>query len=92
MAPAQALSYTSDDFGAVTGVPALVVYGEFDPMGSKASSLLQSIPDSRVLMIAGASHPAYLDKPEVFHKELLGFLEGEAGFSREETPLCDGVR
>lgn len=82
VAPGQALSYTEDEFAAVTGVPALIVYGELDVMGSKASSLLHAIPDSRVLMIAGARHPAYLDEPQLFHEELLGFLQKEAVFSQ----------
>lgn len=92
VAPGQALSYTADTFAAVKGVPALIVYGEMDRMGTKASSLLQAMPDSRVLMIPGASHPCYLDEPELFHKELLSFLREDAAFSRHQRKLSAGPR
>ncbi len=82
------MSYTADTFASVKDVPALIVYGEMDKMGTKASSLLKAIPDSRVLMIPGASHPCYLDDPELFHKELLSFLRDEAAFSRHQRRLA----
>ncbi|CAM9675863.1 unnamed protein product [Ectocarpus sp. 4 AP-2014] len=82
VAPGEALSHTAEDFAAVTGVPALIVYGELDRMGSRASSLLSSIPGSRVLMVPGASHPCYIDEPDMFHESLLSFLNEDAHFSR----------
>lgn len=62
-------------------MPALIVFGEMDRMGAKASSLLQAIPESRLFVVPGASHPCYLDDPELFHKELLGFLQDDAVFA-----------
>lgn len=88
VAPGQALSYTADTFTAVD-VPALIVFGEMDRMGAKASSLLQAIPESRLLMVPGASHPCYLDEPELFHKELLSFLREDAAFSPRGRKLSD---
>lgn len=67
----------------MTGVPALIVYGERDRMGSKASSLLSSIPGSQVVMVPGAGHPCYLDEPDMFHESLLSFLNEDAHFSRQ---------
>ncbi|CAM9993217.1 unnamed protein product, partial [Hapterophycus canaliculatus] len=81
IAPGQAISYPPEAFGSVTGVPTLIVYGELDRMGTKASSILQSIPNSRVLPIAGASHACYLDEPGFFHQELAKFLDDDVVFS-----------
>lgn len=91
VAPGQALSYTAESFAALD-VPALIVYGEMDRMGAKASSLLQAIPDSHVLMIPGASHPCYLDEPELFHRRLLSFLREGAVFSPHERGLSGPAR
>lgn len=75
VAPGIALSYTREDFKAVEGVPTLVVYGEADHMGAKASAMLSAIPSSEVVMIADASHPAYIDQPVQFHATLLEFMQ-----------------
>lgn len=74
VAPANALSFSADDFAAVTDVPALIVYGERDHKGKQASELLASIPDSTLFMIPDGSHPAYLDNPKLFHSRLMEFL------------------
>lgn len=91
VAPGEALSYPSEAFAAID-VPALIVYGEMDKMGAKASSLLQAIPSSRLLMIPGASHPCYLDEPDLFHHRLLSFLQYDANFSPLERRLSDPAR
>lgn len=88
VAPGHALSYTAEAFAAIH-VPALIVYGEMDVMGAKASSLLKAIPDSHLLMIPGASHPCYLDEPDLFHNRLLMFLREDAVFSPHEGRLSD---
>lgn len=75
VAPGIALSYSSSEFAAVNNVPTLIIYGEKDQMGRKASELLANIPGSTTLMIPGASHPAYLDNPQLFHDRLIEFLK-----------------
>lgn len=80
VAPGIAKMYPAEDFEAVKGVPALIIYGEKDLMGTKVSTLLASIPGSKVVMIEGATHPAYLDEPEEFHSLLMDFLAGAVVF------------
>jgi pimeloyl-ACP methyl ester carboxylesterase len=41
---------------------------------SNAELLHDKIKGSKLLVIEGARHPAYLDDPELWHKELVGFL------------------
>lgn len=77
VAPGVAAEYSAEDFAAVSGVPALIVYGEKDSNGARVSKLLSSIPGSHVMMIEGASHPAYLDEPDLFHNRLLEFLKDD---------------
>jgi len=57
-------------------VPALIVWGEDDQVfpASQAEPLARAFASSRVLILAGARHPAYLDKPDEFHSALLRFL------------------
>jgi pimeloyl-ACP methyl ester carboxylesterase len=58
-------------------VPALVVWGERDstfPI-SQAQPLADAFADARVLVLPGARHPAYLDQPDVFHRELVEFVK-----------------
>ena len=77
VAPGVAGEHSSQEFAAVSGVPALIVYGERDSMGTRASKLLSAIPGSHLMMIKGASHPAYLDEPDLFHERLLEFLKDD---------------
>lgn len=74
IATGMALTHTAAEFNAVKNVPTLIVYGERDNAGRRASELLASIPGSIVLMISDATHPAYVDNPELFHSHLLEFL------------------
>ncbi|MCF8142771.1 MAG: alpha/beta hydrolase [Deltaproteobacteria bacterium] len=57
-------------------VPCLLVWGSDDKVSpvKNAKFLHQEIPNSRLVIVEGGSHPCYLDRPEVWHKELLGFL------------------
>ena len=57
-------------------VPALVVWGERDSVFpiSQARPLADAFVDARVLVLPGARHPAYLDQPELFHRELVDFV------------------
>ncbi len=58
-------------------LPALILWGEKDvviPI-SKAETLHQLLPNSRKIVIPGASHACYQDEPQQFHAALLRFLE-----------------
>ncbi|XP_010850244.1 PREDICTED: alpha/beta hydrolase domain-containing protein 14B [Bison bison bison] len=56
----------------------LIVYGDQDPMGQTSFEHLKQLPNHRVLVMEGAGHPCYLDKPEEWHTGLLDFLQGLA--------------
>lgn len=57
-------------------VPALVVWGEKDPIipVEKSDALAAALEDSKRVILKGATHPCYLDRPGEFHRELLDFL------------------
>ncbi len=57
-------------------VPTLIVWGEKDHIApiSNAEFLNREITGSKLLVIPGGKHPAYLDNPEMFHDALLEFL------------------
>lgn len=58
-------------------VPTLVVWGENDAVipVDQAHRLSSAIADSTKLIMKDASHPCYLDDPELFHSRVLSFLE-----------------
>ena len=58
-------------------VPTLVVWGENDQVipVSQAGVLAEALK-GETLILAGASHPCYLDRPDEFHRALLEFLDG----------------
>ena len=58
-------------------IPTLVVWGEKDQVipVSQASVLAEAL-DGETLILAGASHPCYLDRPDEFHRALLDFIRG----------------
>lgn len=58
--------------------PVLIVYGDQDPMGTSSFQHLKQLPNHRVLVMKGAGHPCYLDKPDEWHTGLLDFLRGLA--------------
>lgn len=68
------------NLGSLRGskVPTLIVWGEKDTIISpkQAEVLARALPASRKVILPGASHPCYLDKPIEFHRELLQFLRG----------------
>lgn len=71
-----AISTYRGELRSVT-VPTLVVWGENDAVVPVAQAdVLASAFGGRKLILEGASHPCYLDRPEEFHRELLKFLEG----------------
>lgn len=78
VAPAGAARYTKLLGGSP--VPALVVWGERDgtfPI-SQAQPLADAFVAGRVLVLPGARHPAYLDQPDLFHRELVAFVESHS--------------
>ena len=57
-------------------LPTLVVWGENDTV-TEADVLTKAL-DGRTLILEGAGHACYLDRPEEFHRELLAFLQALA--------------
>ncbi len=58
-------------------VPTFIVWGSKDHIAplSNAEILNREVKGSRLLVIEGAKHPAYLDDPELWHRELVKFLD-----------------
>lgn len=57
-------------------VPTLLVWGENDqtiPL-EEADLLARRLPETLRVVLEGAGHPSYLDRPEEFHAALLAFL------------------
>ncbi|XP_074054204.1 putative protein-lysine deacylase ABHD14B [Macrotis lagotis] len=63
------------DYGRVK-TPTLIVYGDQDPMGESSLKHLQQLPNHQVMVMTGAGHPCYLDRPDEWHSGLLDFLNG----------------
>jgi pimeloyl-ACP methyl ester carboxylesterase len=59
--------------------PTLLVWGRLDPLVPTAvgNLLREEIPDSRLVVLAGAAHVPMFDCPEEFDAALLAFLAGE---------------
>lgn len=74
VAPVGGLEFAREHPGSA--VPALIVWGERDRLfpPSQAETLAKAFSRSRVLILPGARHPAYLDQPDAFHAALLDFL------------------
>lgn len=58
-------------------VPSLLIWGGQDMVSplDNAHFLQKEIPNSRLVILEGARHPCYLDQPERWHQELVGFLD-----------------
>ena len=58
-------------------VPCLVVWGSQDQVAPLESGrlLIDKIPGSELKVFEGAGHPCYLDQPNLWHEELLAFLD-----------------
>jgi abhydrolase domain-containing protein 14 len=75
---APSLSGISEDSLAELNVPTLLVWGERDnifPVEEYGKRLKEILPASKLLIIKGARHAAYLDRPQEFHDLLTDFLE-----------------
>ncbi|NWV04938.1 ABHEA protein, partial [Ptilonorhynchus violaceus] len=74
IAPVGTKDYTAEQYQRVQ-TPTLILYGDRDTsLAPQALQNLQYLPEHRVAMLPGAGHACYLDKPEDFHRALLGFL------------------
>ncbi|XP_065605525.1 protein ABHD14A [Cyrtonyx montezumae] len=74
IAPVGTREYTAVQYQQVQ-TPALILYGDRDAgLGKQALQSLQHLPRHRVVVLPDAGHACYMDKPEDFHRALLGFL------------------
>ncbi|NWI65853.1 ABHEA protein, partial [Todus mexicanus] len=74
IAPVGTKDYTAEQYQRVQ-TPTLIVYGDRDTgLGAQALQNLRHLPRHRVAVLPDAGHACYLDKPEDFHRALLGFL------------------
>jgi abhydrolase domain-containing protein 14 len=59
-------------------LPILLIWGDKDtvfPVEEHGRKLKAVLPHSKLLIIKGARHPAYLDRPQEFHELLMDFIE-----------------
>ncbi|NXJ11293.1 ABHEA protein, partial [Odontophorus gujanensis] len=74
IAPVGTREYTAVQYQQVQ-TPTLILYGDRDTgLGKQALQSLQHLPRHRVVVLPGAGHACYMDKPEDFHRALLRFL------------------
>ena len=61
-------------------VPTLIVWGSEDTVipVAEADQLAGALKNSRKLILQGAPHPAYLERPKEFHEALVKFVAGVA--------------
>ncbi len=61
-------------------VPTLLVWGENDQVFPlpRGRALAARIPGARLVVLPGAGHPCYLDRPAEFHRDLIEFTRGLA--------------
>jgi pimeloyl-ACP methyl ester carboxylesterase len=66
----------NEKFLGAISIPTLLVWGRDDRVSpvENLNILADSLPDSRKVILEGAPHPCYLDSPDAWHRELLGFL------------------
>ena len=65
-------------------LPTLIVWGEKDDVVplAQANALHTWVKDSRLVILPGARHPCYLDRPDEFHAALIEFLRSVAANAR----------
>lgn len=74
VAPVGTNTYTKEQCEALK-LPTLIIYGDKDKsLGPTSAEKLRNIPDSQVLIYKDSGHPAYLSRPEDFHKDLHKFF------------------
>ncbi len=72
-------AYDFWDLVAELHMPTLIVHGEGDPTPPEVAALLnETLPDSRLLLIEGAGHFPFIERPEVFRAGVAEFLRALA--------------
>jgi len=57
-------------------IPTLLVYGSNDKyMGEACHEYLKPMPNYQAVVMEGAGHAAYMNKPDQFHKILYNFVK-----------------
>ncbi|NXK94501.1 ABHEB protein, partial [Formicarius rufipectus] len=75
VAPICTDKFTAEQYARIK-TPTLIVYGDQDvELGETSLNNLRHLPEHQVLMLQGAGHPCYLDKPTEWHRGLLAFLQ-----------------
>ncbi|XP_027583494.1 protein ABHD14B-like [Pipra filicauda] len=75
VAPICTDKFTAEQYAQIK-TPTLIVYGDQDvELGETSLNNLRHLPEHQVLMLQGAGHPCYLDKPNEWHRGLLAFLQ-----------------
>uniref|UniRef100_A0A8C9NWL1 Putative protein-lysine deacylase ABHD14B n=1 Tax=Serinus canaria TaxID=9135 RepID=A0A8C9NWL1_SERCA len=75
VAPICTEKFTAEQYAQIK-TPTLIVYGDQDvELGQTSLNNLQHLPEHQVLMLQGAGHACYLDKPNEWHHGLLAFLQ-----------------
>ena len=61
-------------------LPTLIVWGEKDDVVpiAQANELHRWVKDSQLVILSGARHPCYLDRPDEFHAAIIAFLRSVA--------------
>jgi abhydrolase domain-containing protein 14 len=61
-------------------VPTLIIWGRDDRISplTNCQLLHSAIHGSKKIIIEGAPHPCYLDNPDIWHRELVNFLNSPA--------------
>lgn len=70
-------SLEEEEFSKIE-VPVLLIWGDNDdvfPLNDYGTRLKNEFLHSKLIILRGARHAAYLDKPEEFHELLLDFLD-----------------
>ncbi|XP_030914098.1 protein ABHD14B, partial [Geospiza fortis] len=75
VAPICTEKFTAQQYAQIK-TPTLIVYGDQDAeLGQTSLNNLQHLPEHQVLVLQGAGHACYLDKPDEWHRGLLAFLQ-----------------
>ncbi|XP_009080636.1 PREDICTED: alpha/beta hydrolase domain-containing protein 14B isoform X2 [Acanthisitta chloris] len=75
VAPICTEKFTADQYAQIK-TSTLIVYGDQDvELGQTSLNNLRHLPEHQVLMLQGAGHACYLDKPNEWHRGLLAFLQ-----------------
>lgn len=75
VAPVGTDHYTKEQYSAMK-IPTLIICGDKDTrIGPVSVKNLQQLPNSELKMYKDSGHPAYLNRPEDFHKDLDTFFK-----------------